>query len=280
MTYLKTEKTLQAIKDRQKEWARLKGKQFNEIGSESRMAELKDNLFEELSPVTYQEFARGDGKELTGNMRVVWSSSALVANVFDYWRKYGGVEDLADILGVPFKAVNMRFEDKCPIHSFKRPPNLDVVFESTDGKRALAIESKFTEPYRTQGSGLGKYLEKPGIWQGFNKLRQLAESIVEFENNPMQYQYLDVPQLIKHILGLACKYTSGFTLLYLWYDYPTREAREHAKEIRRFRESLGGEVKFRTMTYQTLFRKISGLAETNDDIIFRDYAGYLSKRYF
>jgi len=49
--------------------------------------DLDDNLFEPLTPEVREEFEAGDGQELNGRgMHAVHSSSALVVNIFGYWR--------------------------------------------------------------------------------------------------------------------------------------------------------------------------------------------------
>ncbi len=69
--------------------------------------------------------------------------------------------------------------------------------------------------------------------------------------------------------------SSGFTLLYLWFDCDTEEATEHRQEINDFRDVLKGEVDFRSTTYHELFQKIKCLPDVHNE-----YLEYLSKRYF
>lgn len=60
-------------------------------GRPSYTRELKDNLFQPLSPKTRQEFEFGDGGEIFSSstsparMNAVHSSSALSVNIFQYW---------------------------------------------------------------------------------------------------------------------------------------------------------------------------------------------------
>jgi hypothetical protein len=89
--------------------------------------------------------------------------------------------------------------------------------------------------------------------------------------------YLDVPQLLKHILGLTWSKsgTQNFEIIYLWYEKHSPEADRLRLEIQQFNEFAGAEVHFRSMTYQELFQNIkkSVLADY-------DYLEYIGQRYF
>ena len=97
----------------------------------------------------------------------------------------------------------------------------------------------------------------------------------KINDREIRFSWLDAPQLLKHILGLANKFGKDFTLLYLWYDHPSAEAKEHHAEIATFNQHLNGEIDFRTMTYQELFQKMQG-----NPAIDKNYVKYLRGRYF
>jgi hypothetical protein len=205
-----------------------------------------DNIFgHELHPETKKEYERGKGHELEGkraHMKALCSSSALVVNVFDYWRRQNRIQDIARCCGAEGIIHGMEFEKTHPIKGVARtPPHLDIEF---GGPIPFAIESKFTETYHRQtrrdnkDTHLDTYLKHREIWNGILKVRALAESIVQQSGARTNFEYLDVPQLIKHILGLNGSYGGSFYLLYLWYKVNSHEANRHEEELARFSTSV------------------------------------------
>lgn len=244
---------------------------------------VEDNIFNnELDPETRKEYKRGKGRELYGkraHMRALHSSSALVVNVFDYWRRQNRIQEIARCCGAEGIMNGMEFEKTHPIKGVNRtPPHLDVEFT---GPIPLAIESKFTETYHqktrrdNKNTHLDLYLEHREIWQGIPKVRALAESISQQSGARTDFEYLDVPQLIKHILGLTCSYRGQFSLLYIWYKINSNEAKQHEQELARFSMSIKDEISFQTATYQDLFAKIRHLPDVDSA-----YLEYLERRYF
>jgi hypothetical protein len=244
---------------------------------------LEDNIFGgELHPETRKEYERGKGHELEGkraHMKALHSSSALVVNVFDYWRRQNKVQDIATCCGAEDHVTGIEFEKTHAIKGLKRtPPHLDVEFAAVV---RLAIESKFTETYRrTTRRPLAKtkldvYLEHDDIWDGMPKLKDLARGIVQQSRDRTKFEYLDVPQLIKHMLGLKCSYDRGFSLLYLWYKVDSKEATQHEEELSNFRNQIDGNLDFLTITYQELFENIKHIPNVSPA-----YFKYLEKRYF
>lgn len=244
---------------------------------------VEDNIFHnELHPETRKEYERGKGHELEGkraHMKAVYSSSALVVNVFDYWRRQNRIHDIAKCCGAKGVINRMEFEKTHPIKDVNRtPPHLDVEFS---GSIPLAIESKFMETYRrktrrnNKDTHLDVYLEHCEIWNDIPKVKALAESIVQQSGARTNFEYLDTPQLIKHILGLTSCYLGEFSLLYLWYKVDSKEAKQHDEELARFSTSIQDEINFQTMTYQELFNKIRHLPDIDSA-----YIEYLEQRYF
>jgi len=85
---------------------------------------------------------------------------------------------------------------------------------------------------------------------------------------------LNAPQLLKHTLGIANTFQKDFTLLYLWYDCSFPEATEHRAEVGMFMQRLNGEIDFRAMTYQALFKKMQSAPAVDGN-----YIAYLAERY-
>lgn len=244
---------------------------------------VEDNIFNnELHPETRKEYARGKGHELEGkqaHMKALHSSSALVVNIFDYWRRQNRIRDIASCCGSEDIINGMEFEKTHPIKGMDRtPPHLDLEFT---GPIPLAIESKFTETYNrktrrdNKDTHLDLYLEHSDIWNGIPKVKAVAQSIVQESGARTNFEYLDVPQLIKHILGLSCSYGGQFSLLYVWYKINSNEANRHEQELARFSISIKDEISFQTLTYQDLFNKFRNFPDIDSA-----YLEYLERRYF
>jgi len=211
-----------------------------------------------------------------GKLQALHSSAALVVNFFEYWRTRS-VQAVAEACGAPRDSYKMNFEVKHANALGRIPSHLDVVFTGTPESKPLAIESKFTECYQrhTRRSLARGYLSKPGLWRELPGCETLAQRLREEEGQITSFAYLDAPQLLKHTLGLATTYPTGFTLLYLWYGIKSPEASQHWKEIIEFESYVKDEIDFRVMTYQELFSRVAGLKG-----IDRNYIQYLKTRYF
>jgi len=258
---------LNKILNQQKSWALRFHIDFDDKGY---TLQLNDNLFQPLSDQTVSDFKSGRGNELkTKKIQALHSSSALVCNVFEYWRR--NCDGIALACGAD-QGMSFRFEKQNPTGLQGTAPHLDVEFTGT-GKKPLAVESKFTEPYQKEGTSNFKpsYFNKPGLWDHFPLCEQLAKAIYDGQT---VFRRLDAAQLLKHILGLKKAFPSGFKLLYLWYEVPSKAANTHKKEIRMFGDHVQSEVDFRHMTYQDLFRTVKEISDIDPG-----YISYLEKRY-
>ena len=92
------------------------------------------------------------------------------------------------------------------------------------------------------------------------------------------FSYLDPWQLLKHALGLAKQLGNGFSLQYIYYDWPGKTAEAHRIELERFADLVGDELRFKAMTYQQVYKGLrdSGLAEDE----YLDYLGKGISRYY
>ena len=181
---------------------------------------LDANLFlNGLRPETEADFRKGDGSELNdaktrpAKMRALVSSSALAVNFFDPWRGERLVE-LGAALSLNAPVVSLGFEYKPLNYPVKpRSPNLDLMLTLDDGQR-VGVESKFAEPYRSPGEGSvisRRYFPTDlALWTdvGLDGAQALANTLAP------SWIYLDVGQLLKHMLGLASE-TQGRTEHYL-----------------------------------------------------------------
>ena len=269
--------TRDLILNQQKAWARRRGIRYDQKGY---TLSLEDNLFRPLSLETRKELESGRGDELGGDadkpkMQALISSSALAVNVFEYWRTRN-VNAIAEMCGAPAGMTEMHFEQTHPTPLGRTPPHLDIEFRGP-GLKPMAIESKYTEPYqrRTKREIDDQYLNR-GLWGQLSNCYRLIKRIREEGAGQTSFALLDVPQLLKHILGLATAFGStGFELLYLWYDFPSPEAEKHGQELVDFKAELANEVNFEDMTYQELFKRIKQSPEADED-----YVSYLAERYF
>jgi len=270
---------LEILRDEQERWA---GGLARWPGRSDYVSSLKDNLFRKaLLPETEKEIDDADGSELKPRgsqppkIQSLLSSSALAVNVFDYWRD----KDWAPLnvaLGTRSPIRSLRFEQKCQSYPVPpRSPNLDVMLEHEDGSR-VAIESKFTEPYRPKSSSLSTRYFPAGraFWadNGLKGAQNLADELRQ------RWEFLDAAQLLKHCLGLACDRSHGpTTLLCLWFDAGTREADAHRAELATFARAVDGDrIQFRSMTYQELFTNMRRTAKSQHG----EYISYLARRYF
>lgn len=98
--------------------------------------------------------------------------------------------------------TEMHFEKTHSTHLEGVPPHLDLECTGT-GLKPLVIEGKFTEPYhrQTKRAIKDKYLDTEGLWAKLPKCKELIKHIRAEEQGKTSFVYLDVPQLLKHILG-------------------------------------------------------------------------------
>lgn len=285
------------IQSKQQNWAKrqdfqLVGGTKSNRGEKNYVQDLSLNIFNnKLSEETQKCFDEGDGgetKETTtrlAKMKALHSSSALPVNVFQYWQH----KDVAPILYACRLSNNktfnlnknlpnkVKFEQQFEISKDKKlfpfKPNLDVVIENNN--KVYAIESKFTEPYKKKQKGLSeRYTLDDSFWKGIPHLQELAN---EISPDNKRFKYLDVAQLIKHILGLKkINKKDGFYLLYIWYDVIGNDGSEHRKEIEKFAViAKKDNIKFRHISYQEVIVNLSNNFYAGNEA----YVNYLTNRY-
>lgn len=239
---------------------------------------LAQNLRQKMSVGAQKDFERGNGTELRDRgirpprMHALRSSAALSVNVFDYWRSHDPAP-LQEALGLHDKITRISFEENFPTGLKGNPPNIDVLLK-LEGSHYVAIESKFTAWLSPRERTVDEKYFPPG--EGLWTLQKLpvCQSLATGSVDVAPFKYLDAPQLLKHALGLARK-TSNFELHYIYFDWKCPEGAVHADEVARFGELVGKEIRFRTMTYQELFRRLDHTARPDD----RAYLEYLHARY-
>lgn len=266
------------IKDRQMQWA-----EAASVACSGDYCSTAERNLHRLSNATRAEFEAADGQEFSAakgppKIAALHSSSALAVNFFEHWREQDKTP-LAAALGIaPRKVLRLRFEQKFPTGIGPRSPNIDVALELDDGS-VFAIESKFTEWMGSSGTKplRGAYLPKDEeLWTrvGLPGAQRLAASTGPASG----FKRLDVPQLLKHMLGLANQAKGRkWHLLLLWHRCDETEALKMDAELASFKALLGVDgARFTSATYQELWGRLRpklGPASA-------DYASYLEARYF
>lgn len=266
------------ICDQQRIWATQRGIKFDDEGY---TRNLNDNLFLPLGTEVEMEFRKGKGDELGADskkakLQALHSSSALVVNVFGYWRTRN-IVSLAKACAIYKGMTELKFEQTHPTPLGGIPPHLDVKFHGV-GLKPVAIECKFTETYRLHLKRMMKpsYYTSESLWSELPACHKLVGRIHKEEIGRSSFNYLDVPQLLKHILGLTTEFgATGFELIYLWYEVPSQEAKRHRYELDKFKKAICDDIRFRDITYQELF---GNLMRCND--ASQSYLSYIGELYF
>lgn len=287
------------IKLKQKAWAERKkftllpGTIANKNGDKIYLDDYNKNLYESLSENNEKSYNEGSGGETKDTktrrapMKAAFSSSAIVVNLFQYWqgKDVSPLLKALNMIGHNDKIINalIKFEDKKKITNKKTKeeisePHLDVTIESESLQHAIAIESKFTEPYshKTQKELAEKY-NNDELWKGLEEIKEEID-ILEKEKREKIFRFkrLDYLQLTKHILGLKTQHGKKFKLLYLWYDVPCKEGCEHRKEIEDFKKIVEKDsINFRSITYQEVIYYL----RENYYNEHNEYIDYLVERY-
>ena len=265
---------------RQQSWAARLG-----LGPDAHgyLGEVALNLFKPFSEHAKSDFDKGSGAELVdtpsrlAKMKALHSSSALVVNFFDSWVDRDA-RRLQTALGLSEKIGSISFEAQYPTGLTGTPPNLDVALALSNG-HVVGIESKFSEWLTPKSTAKAPFKDKyfpdgVGLWQS----RGLAESqrlAREMYDGAKRFRHLNVPQLLKHALGLATKLGGDFSLYYIYFDWAGPESQVHRTEIDEFVKLVGEELRFKAFTYQELFASLTSASDVD-----QDYLSYLRTRYF
>ena len=281
------------LERQQRRWADSAGIDYDARGF---VHDFDANLRVPLAAATRAAFARGTElaprKSQPARFGALYSSAALVANVFDHW----SARDAAPLVAarrLGAERVRLAFEEPLATGVEGDPPLSDVVLRCESG-RVVAIESKFGEwLVRRTSNRLDlkpKYFAGGrAIWReaGLPRCQQLADDL---RAGRERFKHLHVAQLLKHALGLAREIRFGegvagdageasarttHELRYLYYEWPSGPADTHRGELERFAERVGVEIRFSALTYQDLYRALEADARVD-----RAYLEYLRARYF
>jgi Restriction Endonuclease associating with ARP len=269
------------IVEQQKAWALGAGLRVIAPGY---LESVEANLRLPMAPRTLAAFQAEEAAELKdfprypAKLRALFSSAALVVNVFEHWagRDAG---PLLSALGITGSAQRIDFEARFPISPDGTPPNVDVCIALADG-RSIGIESKFTEWHVPRRPAKIRFKDKyfpdgAKLWtsRGLPGCQALAE---ELQDGRTRYRFFYATQLLKHALGMATQCSGGIGIYYLYYDWSGPAAREHRREIERFAGRVGTELGFQALSYQELFARLRQSVPP----VEADYLAYLQARYF
>ena len=279
------------LERQQRRWAESAGIEFDARGF---VRDFDTNLRVPLAAASRAAFAKGTElaprKNQPARIAALYSSAALVANVFDHWSARNQAP-LVAALGFDVEPAQLKFEEPLATGVEGDPPTSDVVLRFQSG-RVVAIESKFGEWLVRRASNRmdlkPKYFaDGKAIWRdaGLPRCQQLAEDL---RAGRERFKHLHAAQLLKHALGLtrdarAREHVAGdggaaqatHELRYLYYAWPGGPADAHRAEIGRFAERVGVEIRFSASTYQDLYRALA-----TDARVERAYLEYLRVRYF
>lgn len=263
-------------------WARDTKRQADAKGY---LESVESNLFRPLSQSARAAFERGSGSELLrsrsrpAKMAALHSSSALAVNVFDHWSGRS-LATIAVALGLKSAPDRFMFEAQFPTGLEGNPPNLDIAFYWEDAASVLGVESKFSEwltpkSPRKEAFKPKYFAEGQTLWSdvGLDGAQTLVDDL---RSGREQFRYLDAPQLLKHMLGLASSHRSMASLCYLFYEWPGRESPLHLSELGRFAKRIGSDMAFHWLSYQDLFARLRIEIGSQQD----PHADYLAHRYF
>lgn len=262
-----------AIMEQQLMWARESGRIAD---SRAYLLTVEANLWRPMCEQSRAAFEKGSGSELKEKMRALHSSSALAVNFFEFW-VMADRTPLTHALCLDEPINSIEFEAQYPTGLTGNPPNLDVCLALASG-HTVAIESKFCEWLSRKSPNKEHFkpkyfLDGIELWtlRGLPACQSLA---LDIRNHVENFTYLDVPQLLKHALGLATRLNTRFGLYYLYFDWPGPESVKHQEEIKRFERRVGLEMRFRCATYQELFKRLKAQDTATN------YINYLGERYF
>ena len=270
----------QQLLNHQRSWAESAGLSVDARGY---LDSVEANLFQPLSVRTKKSFEDGSGSELQdtpsrpAKMKALHSSSALAVNVFDYWV---GKDDSSMLTALCLEPgfVEITFEEQYPTGLTGNPPNLDVALKYSTG-HVIGVESKFCEWLTPKSKNKEPFKDKyfadgSTLWKdkGLPKSQQLAEAM---HSGDEFFRYLDVPQLLKHVLGMAAQLGSQISLYYIYYDCEGPESDVHRQEIERFDAMVGEEVRLKAKSYQEFFSALNEMGGVDET-----YLDYLKIRYF
>ena len=265
----------------QRRWADARGVRYDAHGC---VRDLADNLQVPLGQASLEEVQRGS--ELTpyatrpARLYSLASSAALVLNVFDHWRDRDA-SPLLHALGVEGRGdARLTFEAPLSTGLEGDAPSADVLLELDLG-RYVAIESKYAEWLVRRPRAKRVFKDKyfpmgsdAGVWAaaGLPRCQALADDL---QADRARFKFLHAAQLLKHALGLARSGKRNSVLMYLYYDWPVREAVTHRGEIERVVAWLAPELELRALTYQALFGSLRRAPNVD-----ASYLDYLAHRYF
>lgn len=242
-----------------------------EIGEARHAPDLAANLLHPLTEQTRRaleqshrrplgDLALGTSRAKPGDLQLLESTLALVLNVFEQAASPGA---LSLACGGDASAEQVRICSQLSSEDDRLACELDVLFDfdavpHTSGARPTALVASYAEPYRSarpQHEPANRissdWLEAERVWAALPMCRQLA---LDLRIAPKRFEHLDAARLLRASACLTAEYGyRGARLVHVWYDGGDTAATRYRDEIDRFRFRAGGEVDFRSITWQQLY---------------------------
>ena len=209
----------------------------------------------------WNDLSKGAGSELTGEgsspakFCALISSSALAVNTFAPFRHHPQNLVMEKQSGFHSAAFEMPF----PTGLKGTPPHLDFYIENDN--TVIGIESKFTEILSTKEAKFRNVYEAKINKSADQYWQNVYSKVI---NNPHDFQYLDVAQLVKHYLGLneaKIKTGKNYLLMYVYWQPLNASDIElyniHGEEIAKLKEIVNeSDIPFVAYDYLTFWRKM------------------------
>ena len=283
------------ILDAQTSWARRRGL---EIGDSRHASDLEANLFRPLSEPSRRELEQSASHPLGDvrlraeadkpcDLQLLESTLALVCNVFEPGRERPGA--LAAACGGDALTEKMCFCARVPAGTSALTSELTLLFDTDldPGSRVgrpTAITASYAEPYRSARPRRepanrisSRWLEASGVWEGLPMCRRLA---LDLRATPRRFEHVSAAELLEAGAALTTRYGyRGFRLVHVWYDTGGTAAAKYRGELDRFRFRTGGELDFRTLTWQQLLARLTAHAGDAAQPVDETHLRYVQDRY-
>jgi len=294
------------ILETQATWAR---SQDLEIGDSRHTPDLRSNLFAPLPDGVRGELEQSRRHPLgdvardveggkPGDLQLLESTLALVCNLFAPGGGGATTGALAETCGGDSRTGRMRVCPTVGTAASGLSAEVDVLFETAspaassnddagagdDVGRPTAVIASYAEPYRSPrprrepaNRVSSEWLEPSGIWEALPMCRRLA---LDLRASPRRFEHVGAAELLLAGVSMTTQYGyRGFRLVHLWYDGGGAAAAKYRSELDRFRFRVGGELDFRSLTWQQLYAQLAEAGRDGSGPLDGARLQYLQGRY-
>lgn len=265
-----------------------------EIGDSRHSPDLSANLFRVPNAKTHAELERSRRRPLGEaapaeadskpcDLQLLESTLALVCNVFEPRRDSPALLAAACGADAGTEALHL-----CAVVAAAAALEceLDVVFDAaiTPGGRPTALMATYAEPYRSARPRHEPANRVSSVWleslDVFTELPMSLQLALDLRATPRRFEHLGAAELLCASVCLTAAHGyRGFRLLHLWYDAGGPAAAKYRAELDRFRFRIGGEVDFRSLTWQQLGARLGPFERRAATALDAAHLAYLRDRY-